>query len=239
MNPSPRNFSKKSNWENQHPVDLVIEMKVILDNLIDNMFEQIEENDDEKVNKYVMVEHFGKNSKAGRIIDTDRRFVTDFYKKLNKGFIVPIQANKFTQIRVHQQYVWNFCGYHMLYNTYQIVKFYRTGKSIYLKQLLTMPNKSNVKFWQFKNDMSKILKRWARKHKKSKDQLWNEKWCLNGDLERSHLVVLLTESNLIRTAFMTNPAMFSRIKRLAKEKEYQNMFGLYHELIRKLVFVYY
>ena len=233
LNPPSPNFKKKKNWENKHDMDQIIDMKVIIDDLLDNIFEQIKENDNEIIQQYVKVDHFGKKTNAGVIIDTDRRFVSDFYKKLNKGFIVPIQTNRFTQIRVHEQFVWNFCGYHMLYNAYQIVKFYRTGKSLYLKQLLTQPNQSNVNFWQFKNSMTNVLRKWAKRHKKTKDQLWNDKWCLNGDLERNHLVVLLTESNLIRSAFMTNPAMFSRIVRLAKENEYQNIFGIYQELISK------
>ena len=227
-----KNFKKKRKWEENYDVQMVIDMKVLLDDVIEKMFEQIKENEGEEVKKYVIVDHFGKVSNAGVIIDTDRRFVTDFYKKLNKGFIVSPQTNNFSQVRVHQQFVWNFCGYHMLYNAYQLVKFYRTGKSIYLKQMLTNPNQSNANFWKFKHDMTNVLKRWAKKHKKTKDQLWNEKWRLNGDLERNHLVVLLTQSNLIRTAFMTNPAMFSRVVRLAKQKEYQNMFGIYSELIR-------
>jgi hypothetical protein len=234
-NKKPRNFKKRKNWEDRYDVDLVIDMKVLLDGIIDNMFEQMEENEDEKIKQYVVVNHYGKETNSGVIIDTDRRFVSDFYKKLNKGFLVPLQTNCFSQIRVHQQYIWNFCGYHMLYNAYQIVKFYRTGKSIYLKQLLTNPNRSNVNFWKFKHHITNVLRRWAKKNKKSKDQLWNEKWCLNGDLERNHLIVLLTESNIIRTAFMTNPAMYSRIKRLAKSKDYQNMFGIYQEMISKIV----
>ena len=229
----PKNFKKKRSWEDNHDIQLIIDMKVILDEVLDNMFEQMIENDGEKVTKYVVVNHNGKETNAGNVIDTDRRFVADFYKKLSKGFILPPQTNNFSQIRVHQQFVWNMCGYHMLYNAYQIVKFYRTGKSIYLKQLLTNPNKSNANFWKFKHQMTNVLRRWARKHKKTKDQLWNDKWCLTGDLERNHLVVLLTESNMIRTAFMTNPAMFRRIVRLAKKKEYQNIFGIYQELISK------
>lgn len=229
--PSPKNFQKKRNWERRHSTDLVMDMKLLLDDLVDDLFEQMEEINDEKITEYVIVKHNGQTSKASRVIDTDRRFVTDFYKKLKKGFIVPIQKNNFCQLKVHQQFIWNFCGYHMLYNTFQIVKFFRTGKSLYLKQLLSRPNESNVRFWQFKHDMTNTLRKWARKHKKSKDQLWNDKWCLNGDLERSHLVVLLTESNLIRTAFMTNPAMYSRVRRMAEKLEYQNQFGIYHELI--------
>ena len=234
-NNKPRNFKKKTTWEDNYNVEFVIDMKVILDGIIDDMFNQIEENEDEKIKKYVVVNHYGKETNSGVIIDTDRRFVSDFYKKLNKGFLVPLQTNNFSQIRVHQQFVWNFCGYHMLYNAYQIVKFYRTGKSIYLKQMLTNPNQSNVNFWKFKHHITTVLRKWARKNKKQKDQLWNDKWCLNGDLERNHLIVLLTESNLIRTAFMTNPAMYSRIKRLAKKKDYQNMFGIYQELISKIL----
>lgn len=229
----PRNFKKKQSWEDKYDFDLIVEMKLILESVVDDLFAQMKENEGERVGKYVEVSHFGKKTNAGNIIDTDRRFVSDFYKKLTKGFLVPLQTNSFCQIRVHQQFVWNMCGYHMLYNAYQVVKFYRTGKSLYLKQMLTTPRQSNANFWRFKHQMSSVLRRWARKHKKQKDQLWNDKWCLTGDLERNHLVVLLTESNLIRAAFMTNPAMYSRIRRLAQKKEYQNMFGIYQELIRR------
>lgn len=229
----PKNFKKKRSWEDNHDFQFIIEMKLIINQVLDNMFEQIKENEGQHTDKYVVVNHYGRETNAGKIIATDRRFVSDFYKKLAKGFIVPLQTNNFSQIRVHQQFVWNMCGYHMLYNAYQVVKFYRTGKSIYLKQMLTNPNRSNANFWKFKHQMTNVLRRWARKHKKSKHQLWNDQWCLTGDLERNHLVVLLTESNLIRTAFMTNPAMFSRIVRLAKKKEYQNIFGIYQELISK------
>jgi hypothetical protein len=228
---NPGNFKKKQNWEKEHELDLVIDMKVIVDDILDNIFEQIEFNEDEKINEYVSFTIDNQKINAGVIIDTDKRFVTDFYRKIKTGFLVPITKNFFSQVRVHQQQIEEFDGYHMLYNTFQIIKFYRTGKSIYLRQLLSYSNGSNANFWEFKQKMSESLKRAVKVFNIPKSKYYTDDYCLNGELLKEHLVILLSQTNRIRNAFMTNGSMYTRILRIVKKEQHSNYMSIFYRLI--------
>lgn len=138
--------------------------------------------------------------------------------------------NHFSQIKVHPQSVYNFCGYHMLFNALQLIKFYRDGDRQHLQLMKTDRGQINVAFWRFKHLMGKTLRRWAKAHKKSENQLWNDKWCLDGDLERSHLVVLLSRDPWLVENFMDEPELYHSVISMAHEFEYPNVFAIFHHI---------
>ena len=233
MNILKDSFKKETSWEENHEMNTIIQAKVILDEVLDDIFKQIVENNEEKIKEHVTLVFNGKSMKAETIIDSDKRFASNFYKRLNGGFIIKPANNGFCQVKVHNQYVEEFAGYHMLYNTFQVVKFYRSGKSIYLKQLLSTPCQTNANFWKFKRMMSTSMMRWAKKFHSSEEEFWDKEHCLNGALNRQHIIILSTQANIIRNAFMTNPSMYFRTLRILQETHSEDVFALFSELIGK------
>lgn len=158
------------------------------------------------------------------------RFISKIYPQTSGNFIVNPMRNNFAQIRVHQQFVFNFCGYHMLYNAINLVKFYRGGDQRYLHLIQSCENKTNTSFWRFKHLMGLTLRRWAKAHKKTKDQLWNDSWCLDGDLERSHLIVLLSRDPSVIDSLMDEPDLYHSVISYVHEFKYPNVFAIFHHI---------
>ena len=216
-----------------HDLEVLSDVKVILGEVIDQLFEQIEDASDEKIRKFIKIKTGKKEITTGYVINTESRFAMNMFRNISKLFIVKPMVNGFTQIQVHQQYDKNMAGFHMLFNVYQILKFYRTGKSIYLKQLLSEENKSNACFWKFKHSMIRTTKKFTKRKLTEKERygVWGDSWKYWGKMRKQHLMVLLVESNLIRSAFMINPSMYFRIRRYLEQKEYDTAFGIYPDLI--------
>lgn len=233
MNSYQRDFRKKQSWTDIHDLEVLGNVKVVLDDLLDQLFDQLEEAEDEKIRKFVKIKTGKKEISTGYIIDTESRFALNMFKNISNFFIVKPMVNGFTQIQVHQQFDKHLSGYHMLYNVYKIIKFYRTGKSIYLKQILTEENKANPSFWKFRHALIKTMKKFSERKLTERERygVWGNSWKYWGKMTKEHLMMLLVESNLVRSAFMINPSMYFRIRRYIEKNDYDSVFDMYPDLI--------
>lgn len=151
-----------------------------------------------------LIESVIDNEISDQWIDTinpsENTFINNVLSQTNHKNHFEIPEKGFFQIKIHQQFIFNLCGYHVLFSFFNLVNFISSGFQSYLDNL----NSSKI-FWIFHNRIRKFLYKYSiDKNLIQAKGLWSKQWCLHGDMERSHLKAIMYENPEFFSTFNSN-----------------------------------
>lgn len=136
---------------------------------------------------YKAVEH-GTWIGHAQLVPLESRSIEKALMNLNLD-VVTRYEEKVLQPKILQQVVFNLCGYHALFSVLNITNFFLSGFERYIQNL----NDSAV-FWRFKIRTSRFLEKFPVDSKLKLGKFWTKEWCHIGDLERSHMKIIIENS---------------------------------------------
>lgn len=119
--------------------------------------------------------------------NADDFFISKIYNRLNIPIIKSDSARNFHHVKVHQQFVFNLCGYHVLHAMFNMVSYLESGFEKYIDNVNSCKN-----FWHFRHRIIHFLYEFSVKNNlESTTSSWSRDWCFTGDFERIHLIAII------------------------------------------------
>lgn len=113
--------------------------------------------------------------------------ISKAYDRFNIPIITGYLSRNFFHAKVHQQFVFNLCGYHVLHAMFNMVSYLESGFEKYIHNVNSCKN-----FWHFRHRIIHFLFEFSLKRDLvSTTSSWSQDWCFTGDLERIHLMAIM------------------------------------------------
>ena len=131
-----------------------------------------------------------------KIVKPEDRLINKTYEKMSLKMLKEKNDMNFYHIKVHQQFIYNLCGFHMLFTSLNLVNYIASG---YISYLLNVNNSKS--FWVFHSRIRKFLWKYSQQNNLTKMTNWKKDWCFDGDLERNFLKAIMYSNEEFISSF--------------------------------------
>ena len=131
-----------------------------------------------------------------QIIKPEDRLISETYNKMNLKIIKQNKNSNFFHIKVHQQFIYNLCGFHMLFTSLNLVNYIASG---YISYLINVNDSKS--FWIFHSRIRKFLWKFSQENNLTEMKNWRKDWCFDGDLERNFLKAIMKSNEEFISSF--------------------------------------